>query len=100
MGAYGHTLVMAVTHKVTYSLKPHVVERISELAVQWGVPKSEIVQRAVNQLADRTLDSSRKESPLEIFLRMQKRDGISRAVAAKFNREVRRARRAADRKIR
>jgi hypothetical protein len=85
---------MAVTTKVTYSLTPGTVGRVQELALQWGVPRSEVIRRAVDQLLIEEIHPRKKETPLEIFLRMQKSDGISPAAAAKFNEEVRRERRA------
>jgi Arc/MetJ-type ribon-helix-helix transcriptional regulator len=85
---------MAVTTKVTYSLKPQTVERVQELAVQWGVPRSEVVRRAIDKLVIEEINPRKQETPLDVFLRMQKSDGISPEVAAKFNAEVRRERRA------
>lgn len=86
---------MAVTtSKVTYSLKPETVDRVQELATAWGVPKSEVIRRAVEGL-DEGKALPKKESPLEIFERIQREGtGIPRAVADKFIREVRRERRA------
>jgi len=91
---------MAVTtSKVTYSLKPETVDRVQELAVQWGVPKSEVIRRAVDKAATEQPLVERKETPYEIFLRIQRDgSGISREAAAKFNAEVRRERRAWGRK--
>jgi len=86
---------MAITtSKVTYSLKPQTVDRVAELAVAWGVPKSEVIRRAVEKIAEEEPTSQKKETPYEIFLRLQNGGGISRAAAAKFNAEVRRQRRA------
>ena len=85
---------MAVTtSKVTYSLKPSTVDRVQELAVLWGVPKSEVIRRAVEQVPVEPMP--RKETPLEIFLRIQREGtGMSPADAAKLNREVLKERRA------
>jgi Arc/MetJ-type ribon-helix-helix transcriptional regulator len=85
---------MAITTKVTYSLKPQTVERVQELALEWGVPRSEVVRRAIENLALEELHPRTRETPLDTFLRLQKSDGISPAAAAKFNAEVRRERRA------
>jgi hypothetical protein len=39
---------MAITTcKVTYSLRPETVDRVQELALKWGVPKSEVIRRVV-----------------------------------------------------
>ena len=84
---------MAITTKVTYSLTPGTVERVQELAELWNCPKSEVVRRAVDKIA---LDHpvAKKETPLEIFLRIQREGtGISPKAAAKFNAEVRANRR-------
>jgi hypothetical protein len=82
-----------LTSKVTYSLKPETVDRVFELAVLWKVPKSEVIRRAVEKVAS-SAGPKRKETPLEIFLRLQKGGGITRKAAAKFNAEVRRERKA------
>ena len=85
---------MAITSKVTYSLKPQTTQRVAELALAWGVPRSEVIRRAVDQLALATLEDPTEESPLDVFRRLQEKDGISRPEAAKFNAEVSRERRA------
>jgi len=88
---------MAVTtSKVTYSLKPATVDRVQELSVAWGVPKSEVIRRAVDKMV---LDNPVKEkvrTPLEALEWLQK-NGISAKAAAKWNREIRAARRASGR---
>lgn len=89
---------MAITtSKVTYSLKPATVDRVQELSVLWGVPKSEVIRRAVEQIPVEA--PPKKETPLEVFLRIQ-RDGtgMSPAAAAKLNREIMKERRAWGRK--
>ncbi len=90
---------MAVTtSKVTYSLKPETVDRVQELATAWGVPKSEVIRRAVNGVSLHAPPAF-KETPLEIFERIQREGtGISRKAAAKFNAEIRRTRRESDRR--
>jgi hypothetical protein len=91
---------MAVTtSKVTYSLKPETVDRVQELATAWGVPKSEVIRRVVDKAALEQLPATKKETPLEIFLRIQREGtGISREAAEKFNAEVRSWRKASGRK--
>ena len=91
---------MAVTtSKVTYSLKPETVDRVLELATAWGVPKSEVIRRAVDNAAKEKPVMEKKETPLEIFLRIQRTgSGISPKVAAKWCEEIRRERRASGRK--
>jgi len=90
---------MAVTtSKVTYSLKPETVDRVQELATAWGVPKSEVIRRAVDKAATEEPAVKKKETPMEIFLRLQTKDGISREAAEKYNAEVRRERKAWGRK--
>jgi hypothetical protein len=93
---------MAVTtSKVTYSLKPETVDRVQELATAWGVPKSEVIRRAVNEVSLVAGQAVKKETPLEIFLKIR-RDGkgISPQAAAKFDAEIRRTRRESDRQRR
>ena len=87
---------MAVT-KVTYSLKTETVGRVQELATIWGVPKSEVIRRAVDQAVMDEPVAAERETPLEIFLRLQTKDGITREAAEKFKAEVRRERRASRR---
>ena len=91
---------MAVmTNKVTYSLKPETVDRVQELALLWGVPKSEVIRRVVDRAAQSERPDAKKETPVEIFLRIQRMGGgISAEAAAKFNAKVRRERRASGQK--
>jgi hypothetical protein len=87
---------MAVTtSKVTYSLKPETVDRVQELATAWGVPKSEVIRRAVDQIG--RLGNEKVPTPLEALEWLQK-NGVSAEVAAKWNREVLLERRAWGRK--
>jgi hypothetical protein len=88
---------MAITvAKVTYSLKPETVGKVEELAVKWGVPKSEVIHRAVIKAAlDEDLPKS--PNPLQALDWLQK-NGITPAAAEKFNAELRRQRRASDRR--
>ena len=87
---------MAVTtSKVTYSLKPETVDRVQELATAWGVPKSEVIRRAVDQIG--RLGNEKVPTPLEALEWLQK-NGISAEVASKWNREVLLERRAWGRK--
>lgn len=88
---------MAITTaKVTYSLKPETVLRIEELAVKWGVPKSEVVRRAVEH-AGQGETAEKVPTPLEALAWLQK-NGISRTAANKYIREIRLERRAWGRK--
>jgi hypothetical protein len=91
---------MAVTtSKVTYSLKPETVDRVQELATAWGVPKSEVIRRAVDKVSGEKPVVEKRETPLEIFLRIQRiGSGISPKVAAKWCAEIHRERRASGRK--
>jgi len=85
---------MAVTtSKVTYSLKPATVDRVQELATVWGVPKSEVIRRAVEQVSEQTTTTKKIMTPLEALDWLQK-NGISSSAAKKYNAEVRRERRA------
>jgi predicted DNA-binding protein len=91
---------MAVTtSKVTYSLKPETVDRVQELATAWGVPKSEVIRRAVDKLPQQLPPEEKVLTPLEALDRLQK-NGISAEAAAKYIREIRRERRAWGRKKR
>ncbi|MCE0482738.1 MAG: hypothetical protein LV479_00705 [Methylacidiphilales bacterium] len=89
---------MAITtSKVTYSLKPETVDRVQELSVLWGVPKSEVIRRAVNQIG--SLEMKKNPTPLEALAWLQK-NGISAKVAEKWNRDILLERRAWGRKRR
>ena len=80
---------MAVTtSKVTYSLKPETVDRVQELATAWGVPKSEVIRRAIDKLPKELPPEEKKLTPLEALAWLQK-NGISAAAAAKYNAEIR-----------
>jgi predicted transcriptional regulator len=89
---------MAVTtSKVTYSLKPETVDRVQELATAWGVPKSEVIRRAVDRVPQDLPAEEKVLTPLEALDWLQK-NGISDEAAAKYNAEIRRERRAWGRK--
>jgi predicted transcriptional regulator len=86
-----------MTSKVTYSLKPETVDRVQELAIAWGVPKSEVIRRAVHDL-DYSDGASLKLTPLEALKKLQTQAGLTKAEAKKFSDEVRISRRASGRK--
>jgi hypothetical protein len=89
---------MAVTtSKVTYSLKPETVDRVQELATAWGVPKSEVIRRAIAKLPQELPAEEKVLTPLEALDRLQK-NGISSRAAAKYIAEIRRERQAWGRK--
>ena len=84
---------MAITTcKVTYSLRPETVDRVQELATQWGVPKSEVIRRVVEQ-AENLAAKEEVSTPLQA-LEWFRKNSISTEVAAKWNAEVLRERRA------
>ena len=84
---------MAITTaKVTYSLKPETVLRIEELAVKWGVPKSEVVRRAVEQVPPEPA-GQKKMTPLEALEELA-RHPIPHKVAMKWKADIRKERRA------
>lgn len=58
---------MAVTtNKSTYSLDVESVRRLEELARRWGVPKSEVLRRAIRIAAkEERLDESSKLAALD-----------------------------------
>jgi hypothetical protein len=86
---------MAITTaKVTYSLKPETVLRIEELAVKWGVPKSEVVRRAVEGVNSYELER-KKMTPLEALEELA-RNPIPHKVAMKWKADIRRWRRGWD----
>jgi predicted transcriptional regulator len=90
---------MAITtSKVTYSLKPETVDRVQELSLAWGVPKSEVIRRAIDKAVAEKSKPEKKETPLEIFLRLQKSGSVTPEAETKFNADVRRWRRASGRK--
>jgi predicted DNA-binding protein len=84
---------MAITTcKVTYSLRPETVGRVQELATQWGVPKSEVIRRVVEQ-AENLAAKEEVSTPLQA-LEWFRKNGISAEAAAKWNAKVLRERRA------
>ena len=89
---------MAITtSKVTYSLKPETVDRVQELAAAWGVPKSEVIRRAIDRVGSLENEKEKVRTPLEA-LEWFRENGISAKAAAKWEAEVRRERRAWGRK--
>jgi hypothetical protein len=91
------SMAINTTCKVTYSLKPETVARVQELAVQWGIAKSEVIRRIVNKATMVDLVEEKVLTPLEALDRLQK-NGISAEAAARYNREIRRERQAWRRK--
>jgi len=89
---------MAVTtSKVTYSLKPETVDRVQELATAWGVPKSEVIRRAVHDLKESD-NIAAKPTPLQALRELQARAGLTKAQAREINKEVVSSRRASGQK--
>ncbi len=89
---------MAVTtSKVTYSLKPETVDRVQELATAWGVPKSEVIRRAVHDLKNYG-NAEIRPSPLQALKELQTKVGFTKVEAKRINNEVMRSRRASGRK--
>ncbi len=90
---------MAISHvKVTYSVQPHTAVRVQELATKWGVPKSEVIRRAVDA-ASRQEAISPRLTPMQALERLRStKSKMTAAAAKKFEREVRLSRRASGRK--
>jgi predicted transcriptional regulator len=88
-------MAITTTCKVTYSLKPSTVARVQELATEWGVPKSEVIRRAIEQA--QSFPAKKVKTPLEALESLRK-NGISAAAAARYVREIRLERRAWGRK--
>jgi hypothetical protein len=70
---------------------------VQELAIAWGVPKSEVIRRAIDKARPEDAKKERVPTPLEALEWLQK-NGISAKAAAKWNREVLLERRAWGRK--
>ena len=79
-----------------YFVKPQTVDRVQELSILWGVPKSEVIRRAVDQVKISVVADEVK-TPLQV-LEWFRKNGISDAAAAKWNKEIFAERRAWDRK--
>jgi hypothetical protein len=89
---------MAITHvKVTYSVQPSTARRVQELATKWGIPKSEVIRRAVERAEPGEFPAAGL-TPLQALRKLQKVAGITMSQADKFSREVRVSRRASGRK--
>lgn len=85
---------MAITHvKVTYSVQPRTAQRIQELAAKWGVPKSEVIRRVIDEASVEKPIISRP-TPIQALRLLQTSMGMSADAAKKFEREVRLSRRA------
>jgi hypothetical protein len=86
--------IMAILScKVTYSLRPETVDRVQELSIIWGVPKSEVIRRVVAKASPFVTEEDRVLTPLEALDRLQK-NGITSESAARYNAEIRRERQA------
>jgi len=90
-------MAVTTTCKVTYSLKPSTVARVQELATQWGIPKSEVIRRIIDNASMVDLAEKKVLTPLEALDRLQK-NGIPAEAAARYIREIRAERRAWGRK--
>jgi hypothetical protein len=90
---------MAITHvKVTYSVQPQTASRVQELSTRWGVPKSEVIRRAIDQASRQEMVSPRL-TPMQALTRLMATPSTMTAAEAKrFAREVRLSRRASGRK--
>jgi hypothetical protein len=90
---------MAITHvKVTYSVQPGTAQRVQELATKWGVPKSEVIRRAVEGAEQRELVKPRL-TPMEALKRLMSTPSMMKpGEAKKWMNEVRLSRRASGRK--
>jgi hypothetical protein len=90
---------MAITHvKVTYSVRPHTAQRVQELATKWGVPKSEVIRRVVDEAAKEEAISPRM-TPLEALRKLMSTPSpLKAAEAERWSREIRESRRASGRK--
>jgi len=88
-----------VTIKSTYSLDPLTALEIQELAAAWGVPKSEVIRRAIHTAsAQRDALARRPLTALEALEELQKEPRLSAAEARAWAQTVRRERRASHRK--
>lgn len=90
-------MAITTTCKVTYSLKPETAARVQELAMKWGVPKSEVIRRAVHDL-DYSDGPPLRPTPLEALRELQSQAGLTREKARKFNEEIKMSRHASGRK--
>jgi hypothetical protein len=90
-------MAITPTCKVTYSLRPAAVARVQELALKWGVPKSEVIRRVVENVSAEKAEMERALTPRQALDRLQK-NGISAGAAARYIREIRAERRAWGRK--
>jgi predicted DNA-binding protein len=90
---------MAITHvKVTYSVRPHTAQRVQELSTKWGVPKSEVIRRVIDEAAKEEAISPRM-TPLEALRKlMENPSPMKAAQAERWTREIRESRRASGRK--
>jgi hypothetical protein len=90
---------MAITHvKVTYSVQPSTAQRVQELSTKWGVPKSEVIRRAVEG-AERQELASPRLTPMEALKRLMSTPSpLTPAEAKKWATEIRLSRRASGRK--
>jgi hypothetical protein len=90
---------MAITHvKVTYSVRPHTAQRVQELSTKWGVPKSEVIRRAIDEAARQEVVIPRM-TPLEALRKLMANPSPMKAAEAeRWTREIRESRRASGRK--
>lgn len=90
---------MAITHvKVTYSVQPSTAQRVQELATKWGVPKSEVIRRVIDDAAKSEVIRPRL-TPLQALRELMSTPlSITPQEAKRWEREIRLSRRASGRK--
>jgi hypothetical protein len=90
---------MAITHvKVTYSVQPRTARRVQELAIRWGVPKSEVIRRVVEEAENDDSRSPRLTPRQALEWLASTPAKMTAAEVKKFDREIRSSRRASGRK--
>ncbi|MBU0641013.1 MAG: hypothetical protein KKB50_19290 [Planctomycetes bacterium] len=82
-----------MTAKVTYSVDPLTVLEIQDLATAWGVPKSEVVRRAVHAaVQQRDKLARRPMTPTQALDELQEEPRLSAEETARWIRAVRKER--------
>lgn len=91
---------MAITHvKVTYSVQARTAQRVAELSSRWGVPKSEVIRRVIDEAATGKSTLPKKLTPIEVIERLMSTPSrMKPGEAEAWTREIRRSRRASGHK--
>jgi len=86
---------MRTTVKATYTLLPQTIRKLEQLAERWGVTKSEVIRRSIDQLSCQDpIHDQEKPDPLLALKQYQAAMHLTREERARWIDDVRKERHA------